>query len=68
MALKTLDQWVEGNKETRDHPDTIAAARYIYRHRDALGLSDAFHKLGNRITVDPPTFQARAMKRSKAGA
>jgi len=38
------------------YPSTEHGWRWLYRHRHARGLSDAFRRIGRRIVLDPARY------------
>ncbi len=65
VGLETLKQFVETNAKSRLYPDTEWSARGLFRYRKALGLEDAFVKVGSRILVNRSVFYARLAKEKK---
>jgi hypothetical protein len=38
------------------YPATVHGWRWLFRHREQRGLSNAFKRVGKRILVDVPTY------------
>jgi hypothetical protein len=64
-GLETLKQFVESNAREGHYPNTEWSLRGLYRHRKALGLEDAFVKIGRRVLVKRAVFYDRLAKGKK---
>ena len=47
------------------YPHTVHAWRWLYRNREARGLTDAFRRVGRRILVDTERYVALVRAQSQ---